>query len=47
MRPRRGLASDECQQVCIDYVGMSGHHAVRESGVDLERAVLEQFRLQQ
>ena len=47
MRPRRGLASDECQEVRIDHVGIRGHHAVREAGVVLERAMLEQLRLQQ
>jgi hypothetical protein len=44
---RRSLASYECQEVCIDHVGMSGHHAVRESGVNLKRAMFEQLRLQQ
>lgn len=42
-----GLASDECQEVRIDHVGMGGHQAVREACIDLERAMLEQFRLQQ
>ena len=57
--PRRGVetgprnatpldsASDECQEVRIDHVGMRGHHAVREAWVDLQRAMLEQLSLQQ
>ena len=47
MRPRRSLGSDECQEIRIDHVGIRGHHAVREAGVDLERAMLEQLRLQE
>jgi len=47
VRPRRSLGSDECQEIRIDHVGIRGHHAVREAGVDLERAMLEQLRLQE
>ncbi len=47
MRPRRPLTSDEGQQVRIDYVGVSGHQTVREARINLERRLLEQFRLQQ
>jgi hypothetical protein len=43
----QGLASEECQEVRIDDVGISGHHSVREAGVNLERAMLEQLSLQQ
>jgi hypothetical protein len=35
-RSRHRLAFNEAQQVRVDHVGMSGHHAVREAGVDLE-----------
>src|ERR1700722_10243300 len=38
---------DECEQIRIDHVGIRGHHAVRESRVNLQRALLEQFGLQQ
>src|SRR5580698_3494513 len=34
-----GSASDECEDVRIDYVGIGGHHAVWEAPVNLERAV--------
>ena len=47
MQPCRGSASDECQELRIDHVGMRGYHAVWEAGVDLERRMLEQLRLQQ
>ena len=45
--PRRGSASDESQEVCIDHISMHGHQAVGIAGVDLERAMLEQLGLQQ
>ncbi|HEY2214064.1 MAG TPA: hypothetical protein VGH31_03330, partial [Acidimicrobiales bacterium] len=38
---RSGL--DEGQQISVDGVGMSGRHAVRESRVSLQRAVLYQL----
>ena len=41
----RGSASDECQEVRIDHVGIRGHHAVWETGVDLERPMFEQLSL--
>jgi hypothetical protein len=41
------LAADESPQVCVDHIGMGGHHAVRVARVDLERGVLDQLRLQQ
>jgi hypothetical protein len=47
MRPRARLVSGKFSEVSIDHAGMSGHHPVRETGVDLERATLEQLRLQQ
>src|ERR1700684_1961931 len=47
IRPRKSLASDECQEIRIYHVVIRGHHAVRETGVDLERAMLEQLRLQE
>jgi hypothetical protein len=37
-RKRSGL--DESQQVCVDRVGVSGRHTVRETRVRLQRAVL-------
>ncbi len=40
-------APDECQEIRIDHVGIRGHHAVWEAGVNLERPLLEQFGLQQ
>src|SRR5580704_15632307 len=40
-------ASDECQDVRIDHVGIRGHHAVWETGVEFERPMLEQLSLQQ
>jgi Na+/H+ antiporter NhaD/arsenite permease-like protein len=42
-----GSASDECQKVRIDHVGMGGHHAVGEARVNLQRAMLQQLSLQQ
>src|SRR5580704_7806581 len=41
------LASDECEDVRIDHVGMGGHHAVGEARVNLQRAMLQQLSLQQ
>ena len=32
-----GLASDECEDVRIDHVGIRGHHAVREARVPITR----------
>ena len=40
-------AIHERQQVRIDDLGMGGQHAVREAGIDLERAVLDQLGLAQ
>lgn len=39
--------SDECKNVCIDDVGMSGHHALGKAGVNFQLAILEQLGLQQ
>ena len=50
LRCSQGLARlplYERQQVRVDHVSMSGHHAVREAGINLERAMLEQLNLQQ
>jgi hypothetical protein len=41
----RSSASDKCQQVRIDHVGIRGHHAVRETRVNLERIIPDQLRL--
>src|SRR6516164_6209509 len=41
------LAADESQEVLVDYVGVGSEHAVRKAGVDLQRAVLEEFDRQQ
>ena len=41
------LLLDKSQQVRIYHIGMSGHHAVRETRINFERAVLEQLGLQQ
>ena len=38
---------DECEDVRIDHVCMSGHHAVWIARVNLERTMLEQLGLQQ
>jgi hypothetical protein len=37
---KRGSASDECQKVRIDHVGMGGHHAVGEARVNLQLVAL-------
>ena len=47
MQPHRSLASDESQKICIGHVRVGGHHAGREAGVDVERAMFEQLRPQQ
>lgn len=39
------LRLNKGQDIRIDHVCMSGHQAVREAGVNLERAMLEQFCL--
>jgi hypothetical protein len=44
---KRGSASDECQKVRIDHIGMGGHHPVGEARVNLQRAMLQQLSLQQ
>ena len=44
---KRGSASEECQKVRIDHVGMGGHHAVGEASVNPQRAMLQQLSLQQ
>jgi hypothetical protein len=43
MRPRKGLGSDECQEIRTDHVGMSGHHAVRQARVNRCLAIQCQF----
>src|SRR5580700_6346598 len=42
-----GSASDECEDVRINYVRVRGHHAVRIARVNFERALLEELGLQQ
>src|SRR5580698_5235463 len=41
-----GLASDECEDVRIDHIGIRGHHAVWEARINLERAIFEQLGLE-
>jgi hypothetical protein len=39
--------ANESKEILVDHVGVGGEHAVREAGIDFQRATLEQFDREQ